>query len=280
VQLLPTVDFHGHKVTRLICGGNPLSGFSHVSGELDWEMIEYYTMPKVQDLLTECLANGINTFQSRGDRYQMRAVLEHKLAGGTIQWIAQTASEFASIPGNVAEIARYKPIAIYNHGTHTDNCWHTGRIGEVRDILMAIHDKGLPAGVGSHIPEVIEFVQDKGWEADFFMCCLYNLARGYKSAPATDQNAYALERYPAPDPPRMVQTIVKTSKPCIAFKLMAASRNCKTPQSTREAFRFALSSIKPTDMVDVGMFPKYTNQVAENAGYVREILTGATRTNR
>ena len=45
-----------------------------------------------------------------------------------MQWIAQTASEFASIPANIAEIARYKPIAIYHHGTHTDNSWHTGKI--------------------------------------------------------------------------------------------------------------------------------------------------------
>ena len=37
---LPTADFFGHAVSRLICGGNPFSGFSHVSAELDREMIE------------------------------------------------------------------------------------------------------------------------------------------------------------------------------------------------------------------------------------------------
>ena len=31
MTMLPTVDFFGKKVTRLICGGNPLSGYSHVS---------------------------------------------------------------------------------------------------------------------------------------------------------------------------------------------------------------------------------------------------------
>ncbi len=269
---LPSVDFFGHKVSRLICGGNPLSGFSHFSAELDRDMVEYYDMPNIQALLKECWENGINTFQSRGDRHQMRAYLEHQLHGGQMQWITQTASEFASIEGNVAEIARYKPIAIYHHGTHTDNSWHAGEIERVRDIVKAIDDQGLPAGVGTHIPEVVEYMEEHGWETDFYMCCFYNLARGYKAAPATDKAAYEKDRFPAEDPPRMAATIRATSKPCIAFKIMAASRNCTTPDRTREAFRFAFENIKPDDMVDVGMFQKYRNQVKENAGYVRELL--------
>jgi tetratricopeptide (TPR) repeat protein len=109
------------------------------------------------------------------------------LSGGQMQWIGQTASEFASLRANVAEIARYKPIAIYNHGTHTDNSWHSGKIDSIRDIVRCIKDLGLPAGIGSHIPQVIEYAEERGWETDFYMCCFYNLARQYKSAPAVDQ---------------------------------------------------------------------------------------------
>ncbi|MFH1007209.1 MAG: hypothetical protein V1800_06880 [Candidatus Latescibacterota bacterium] len=272
MDLLPTVDFFGHTVTRLICGGNPLSGYSHVSDALDREMIEYYTMPKLQDLLNECWANGINTIQSRGDRHQMRMMLEHQLSGGKVQWIAQTASEFADIGSNIAEIARYHPIAIYHHGTHTDNSWHMGKMGAVHDVVKAIHDKGLPAGIGTHIPEVIEYVEDRGWEVDYYMGCFYNLARQYKSAPATDQDAYAKDKFPREDPARMTQVMRQVDKPCIGFKLMAASRNCDTPKDVCQAFRYAFDHIKPTDMVDVGMFQKYKNQVAINASYVRELL--------
>ena len=182
-KTIPQVDFFGHKISRLICGGNPLSGFSHVSPALDREMIEFYNMPNLQALLDECWKQGINTFQSRGDRHQMRMYLEHQQRGGKMQWIAQTASEFADISANIAEIARYNPIAIYHHGTHTDNSWHTEKIDAVRDVVKAIHDQGLPAGVASHIPEVIEYMESGGWETDFYMCCFYNLARQYKSAP-------------------------------------------------------------------------------------------------
>ena len=269
--MLPAVDFCGVEVTRLICGGNPLSGYSHFSGELDREMVEYYTMPNLQTLLDECWANGINTFQSRGDRHQMRMFLEHRLNGGSMQWIAQTASEFADIGRNIQEIAGYKPIAIYHHGTHTDNSWHTGTIDRVQDIIKAIHDTGLPAGIGTHIPEVIEYVEDRGWDIDFYMCCFYNLARQYKSAPAVDQDAYARDQFPEDDPIRMTTIIQKIAKPCIGFKIMAASRNCKTPQDAKNALAFAFEHIKDTDLVDVGMFQKYKNQVAENAAFVREI---------
>ena len=158
--------------------------------------------------------------------------MEHKLQGGKMQWIAQTASEFASITGNIAEISRYDPIAIYHHGTHTDNSWHAGRIDAVRDFVKAIHDHGLPAGIGSHIPKVIEYVEEKGWEVDFYMCCFYNLARGYKSAPAVDRDAYAQDRYPPPDPVRMTAVMRQIDKPCIGFKVMAANRNCTTPGAT------------------------------------------------
>jgi hypothetical protein len=271
--MLPQVNFCGHKVSRLICGGNPLSGFSHVSSELDQEMREYYSMPNLQALLDECLTHGINTFQSRGDRHQMRMYLEHRLNGGEMQWIAQTASEFANISTNIGEIARYKPIAIYHHGTHTDNSWHSGTIDKVRDFLKVIHDQGLAAGIGTHIPQVVEYMEEKGWETDFYMCCFYDLARGYKSAPASDQNAYAHDRFPSEDPEKMTAVMRHVNKPCIGFKIMAASRNCVTPQATKEAFRFALTNIKPTDIINVGMFQKYKNQVEENTRFVSEILT-------
>ena len=271
---LSTVDFFGKKVSRFICGGNPLSGFSHVSRELDREMIEYYSMPNLLSLLDECWKNGINTFQSRGDRHQMRMYLEHRQDGGEMQWIAQTASEFGDIRANIREITEYDPIAIYHHGTHTDNSWHTGNIDAVHDVVKAIHDHGLPAGIASHIPEVIEYAEEHGWETDFYMCCFYNLARQYKSAPATDQDAYARDQFPVADPPRMTGIIRTVQKPCIGFKIMAASRNCSTPETTRAAFQYAFDNIKPGDMVNVGMFQKYRNQAAENAAMVREILGG------
>ncbi len=130
----------------------------------------------------------------------------------------------------------------------------------------------MPAGIGTHIPGVIEYIEDKGWDVDFYMGCFYNLARQYKSAPATDQNAYAKDQFPKEDPDCMTEVIRQVEKPCIGFKIMAASRNCDTPLDVKNAFQYAFDRIKDIDMVDVGMLQKYKNQVAENSKFVREIL--------
>ena len=274
--MLPTIRIGDKEVTRLICGGNPISGISHYSAEMDEDMLHYYSMPSLQALLDECWRQGINTVQTRGDRHTMRMYMEHRDNGGQIQWIAQTASEFADIHANIAQIAHYGPVAIYHHGTHTDNSWHQGTIDQVQDYLKDIHDRGLPAGIGTHIPEVIEYAEENGWETDFYMSCFYNLARSYKSAPAVEQTAYAKEQYPDSDPPRMTAVMRQVEKPCLGFKIMAANRNCGTPESVKQAFEHAFATIKPQDAVVVGMFPKYRNQVEENARFVREIL-GAAR---
>ncbi len=270
--MLPTVRIRDKELTRLICGGNPISGISHYSREMDWDMLRYYTMPRLQQLLDECWRQGINTVQTRGDRHTMRMYLEHRENGGEMQWIAQTASEFSDIYANIDQICDFEPIAIYHHGTHTDNSWHEGTIDRVRDYLKAIHDHCLPAGIGTHIPEVIGYAEDKGWETDFYMCCFYNLARGYKSAPAVERSACATEAYPEGDPDRMTAVMRQVGKPCLGFKIMAANRKCARPESVRQAFEYAFANIKPTDAVVVGMFPKYSNQVEENARHVREIL--------
>jgi len=272
MDMLPTIKIAHLEVTRLICGGNPFSGFSHVTAELDEEMIRYYTMPRLQECLDECWRQGINTVQSRADRHQMRMYLEHRLKGGQMQWIAQTASEFADIRANIGETARYQPAAIYHHGTHTDNSWHAGRIDLVADIVKCIKDHSLPAGIATHIPEVVPYAEEHGWETDFYMCCFYNLARGYKSAPAVEQNAYARDRFPPEDPEKMTAVMRQVSKPCLGFKIMAASRRCATPESTKQAFADAFARIKPNDAVVVGVFQRDKNQLAENAALVREIL--------
>jgi hypothetical protein len=235
-------------------------------------MVEYYTMPRLQEILAECLRCGINTFQSRADRHQMRMFLEHRLAGGQIQWIAQTASEFADHKAHIREICQYEPMAVYHHGTHTDNRWHLGKIDEVADLVKFIKDQGLPAGIGSHIPEVIEYAEEHGWETDFYMACFYNLARGYKSAPAVDRKAAAGEMYVEGDPARMTATIRQCQKPCLGFKIFAANRKCADQEGVKAAIQYAFDHIKPIDGVVTGMFPKYTNQVEQNAQYVREAL--------
>ena len=67
----------------------------------------------------------------------------------------------------------------------------------------------------------------------------------------------------------MSRFIRQTKKFCFGYKILAASRNAKTPEDTRNSFEYALKNIKKGDAVIVGMFLPY--HVRDNTKYVKEI---------
>jgi hypothetical protein len=69
----------------------------------------------------------------------------------------------------------------------------------------------------------------------------------------------------------MYKVMRATTKPCFAFKILAAGRVTNVEQ----AFRTAFESIKPTDGVFVGLFPRAKDEVRENAERVHRLLAGA-----
>lgn len=272
--MLPTIRLGDADVTRLIIGGNPFSGNSHVSAEMDAEMEDYFTTQTVKDTLWSCLEHGINTAQMRADKHIMRILREFRQDGARMHWIAQTASEQASFEGNIRQIVKYEPAAIYLHGSITDALYKQGDIAEIKHRLRVIRDTGLPAGLCSHMPEVILRSEDEGWGADWYMCCVYNLSREDRVSSAITGNANMDEPFFDEDIPVMYETIRKVPKPCMAFKILGATRRCATPWDVRRAFQEAYANIKPTDGVIVGMFPKDRDQVRENCEIAKEILEG------
>ena len=77
------------------------------------------------------------------------------------------------------------------------------------------------------------------------------------------------EVYLRSDPPKMCSVIQKVGKTCLAFKILAAGRTCNKPEQVREIFQSVFSHIKSTDAVIVGMYPRYTDQITENAELTR-----------
>ena len=273
-SLLPTVKFKEYDVTRLIVGGNPLRGNSHYSTDLDREMSEYHTVENVVETLLHAEKCGINTMQSRGDDIIFEMVRAYRKAGGTMHWIVQTASEKPDLFQNIREIAELDPIAIYWHGSMTDRMWKEGRIDELRDYIEAIRDTGKLVGVACHMPHVLQYVEDQGWDVDFYMVCFYNVAKVerdsiFVSGKRVEEPFDDEDREPACE---FIRTI---DKPCIAYKILAASRKCGSPAEIRQTYQYAFDNIKPGDAVDVGMFQKHTDQVGMNAHLVREILSKA-----
>jgi len=268
----PQVALGRHMISRLIVGGNPISANSHVSAALSREMMDFFTAAAVKRLLRECEAAGINTWQSRGDRHIMRLLHEYRQEGGKIQWIAQTASEFADIPRNISAIAGLGAVGIYHHGSQTDKFWAAGKIEQARDMLKAIRDTGAAVGLGTHIPEVVDYVESKGWDLDFYMTCVYNLSRSREEAEGLAGRKVDGELFWDPDRERMLERVRRTAKPCLIFKVYGATRHCGSEAQMRSALELAARYAKPADCFVIGMFPKYREQVQENCRLVRSVL--------
>ncbi|MBN2290761.1 MAG: hypothetical protein JXQ83_15610 [Candidatus Glassbacteria bacterium] len=275
---LPTVDFGPCRVTRLIVGGNPFVWNSHFTEEMNLDMQGYFTSERVVETLHRCQAAGINAFQGRGDFHRVLYYLElFRRQGGSLHFIAQTASEMADIHRNIRVLAASGAAGIYHHGTQTDKFWLEGRIDKVRDYLETMRDTGVRVGLAAHIPEIFDYVEDKAWDLDFYMVPFYNIARKPRESILVS-GKFQEEVFDPEDPPVFCRFIRSTARQCLAYKIMGAGRKCGTQEKVKQAFEWAFSHIKPTDCVVVGMFPKYLDQPSLNAGYAVEAIRAAERT--
>ena len=143
--------------------------------------------------------------------------------------------------------------------------------------LKRVHDAGMLAGVGTHIAEVVDVVESKGWEVDYYMTCVYERHR------SAEQLRKLLGHVPIPvgevylteDPPRMFKSIQQTKRPCLAFKILAAGRLSERKAWVEQAFRDTFAGIKLSDAVIVGIYDRYSDQAAEDAALVRRYGTPA-----
>ncbi len=237
---LSTISVGFRRVSRLIIGGNPYSGISHHSSAKSKELENYYTASQIMADLQEAERCGINTVLARADRHIMRVLNEYRGSGGEIQWIAQTAkrNEYANLMDHIRLIARYQPIAIYQHGGTTDQLFDEGKLDSLRDALGLIRGLGFAAGIGTHDPQILKYCYHEGFDVDFYVCALYNHTRHPEMYLSADRDA-------------ALAVIQAVHLPVIAIKVLAAGRI--EPVS---AFRFALDRIKPIDAIAVGMDTK------------------------
>ncbi len=266
------------EVTRLISGGNPLCGNSHFTPDMSKDMREYFTAEEVVKYLHKLQASGIDTLQARGDFHRILYWRELFMReGGQLQFITQTASEMHDVFSNIRVIAATGAEGIYLHGTKVNNWWLDGEIDKAEDYLKCMRDCGVQVGIGSHIPEVFDYVEEKGWDVDFYMTCFYNLQRQKRESALVDPfNKGALEEFHEDDPPKMIRVIQQTDKMCLAFKILAASRRCQTQEDVRAAFEYAFANIKAKDAVVVGMFPKYEDQIRLNIEHTLHAIQATT----
>jgi len=267
---MPRVPFGPHTVSRLILGANPINAGSHLSVFVNHQMRRYFTPENLTALLHRCEELGVNTWQSGGGN--LAQWQDHCAAGGQMQFISLAAPN-PNDPDEPRRLAQAGVLGIAHHGELTDVLFKQGRLGEVREFCKTLRDtaadgtSAVQVGVSTHMPDVVATIEEQGWDVDFFMTCVYERHRSREEL----QRLLGAVPIPVPevylesDPARMCDAIRQTSKTCLAFKMRAAGRLCETPQAIEAAFEFVLTHIKPTDAVIVGIYPEYSDQVAENA---------------
>lgn len=266
------VNFFGHEITRLIVGDNPFNGHSYVQHKIPGsEMKKFYTAEKLKETFRNIEETGYNAMLPLADPYIIRLLKEYQEEGGNLKYIWQP-----YMPMNqdvsMREIKDLNTIGIYHQGTTTDFLYETGNINEIKENIKKWRELGVPVGLGTHYPEVIELSEEENWGADFYLACLHNARRGRRGEQSgflTGKSKANLIFYPE-DRPIMLNTIKNVEKPVIAFKIFAGGQmfDEKTPEEIREAikgvYEEVFSSIKPNDIAAIGVFQRDSDQVKEN----------------
>jgi hypothetical protein len=266
-------------------------------------MAEWYTPDRVTSVLHQCNRYGINTFntgmvQPGGLRpggkeglqsaswippvvsYRTREVLDRLEADGgkmNLVLIVHEGLNPGQVKPDLVAIAKIlKPLAMYYVGDTVDRNFQNGTMNVIREWCKKARDTGVKIGVGTHNPEVIQMVEDEAWDIDFYFACVYNRTRSvgeYRKMFSGELPLGDRDIFLAADPPRMYKAIRQTKKHCFAFKILAAGRISDDQAEVDQAFQLAYESIKPTDCVCVGMFPKLRDEVRENTERVARILS-------
>jgi len=261
--MLPTVDFCGLTVTRLIIGANPFGGFSHQSKQRDQEMLAYYTPPRIIETWRRAEEAGLNTMITNNEtEHVMLAVREYLAKGGSLQWIAQLncRKRHQQMTDAIDEAVAVGCKAIYFHGARVDEAYAAKDADTVRRWCDHVRRRGLPVGVAAHAPEAHLWVAELD-AVDFHAVCFFNCGSLHDGKG---------QKFKLKDVAAAVDCIRGLGKPCIGYKIMGAGRI-----DPRMAFEYAFEHIKPGDVVNVGMHRGDDDGMIEkNADMVSEILAG------
>lgn len=258
-----------YQVSRLIVGSNTFHGYSHFNRIMSRQMTEWYTPERVAEVLRRCEQQGINTWQFSHHERAMADLARHRAEGGKMQWILLSHSEIENDHRIIKEVVKQKPLGIVHHGGSAERKRRAGRVQEIKDFLKSVRDSGVLVGFSTHDPRFLEQVEEENWDVDFYMTSLYYLSRSPDEFRKLLGQRPIGEIYLPEDPPLMFAAIKKTRKPCLCYKVLAAGRLIDSEKTIDEAFRTTFENIKPNDSVIIGMYPRYSDHVAENADRVR-----------
>ncbi len=273
------VSFFDHSVSKLIVGDNPFNGHSYIEDKTTGaEMKRFYTAEKILETLFHIEESGINTMLPLADPFIIRLLAEYEYAGGKLQYIFQPYMPMNQDVSIRQMMSLRNTIGIYHQGTTTDQLYETGHCDEIRAMIAKYHTMGIPVGLGTHRPDVIELSEREGWDVDFYLACMQNARRnreGEASGFITGKTKATLKFYPE-DRPVMLSCLQKVNKPVIAFKIFAGGQMFlgKTEEekcaAIKQAYHDVFTALKPNDLAAIGIFQRDADELAQDVKLYEE----------
>lgn len=268
---LPTGRIRHVQISRLICGGNLISGYAH-SRDLIYvsDLLKtYFTDEKIMETWAQCEAHGINTMICYpNDRHAIDVYRRYgQERGGKIQYIAQIDPKPEDLVTAVNDAVATGAVGAFLVGNAGDRWVRERRFPLIKELLKITKDHGLIAGVAGHELRTPMSMEEAGLEPDFYMKTLHHTQYWSHRRPEQTQEVidnYAADNYWCINPDETIAYMKRLSRPWIAYKVLAAGAI-----HPREGFRYAFQH--GADFACVGMFDF---QVAENVAIAREILAG------
>jgi hypothetical protein len=259
VPSLPRGKLGKLSVTRLICGGNLISGFAH-SRDLIYVsplLKHYFTDAKILETLALCEKSGINTMILRLDDDTLRVIRAFRQERrGKLQWIAQVKLPEQDRWSEIKRAIDAGAEGVYIHGGVGDELVKAGQVEILGQALEVIKKSGVTAGLAGHQIAVPMACEKAGLKPDFYMKTFNS--KSYWSAGPKERRDNLWEENPQATKAFMAEV----DRPWIAYKVLGAGAI-----QPREGFAYAFEN--GADFLCVGMFDF---QVVEDVQICRNAL--------
>jgi len=273
---LPMGSIGKVKISRLICGGNLISGYAH-SRDLIYVstlLKHYFTDEKIMDTWALAEQHGINTMIVNPEDARAAALYgKYRARGGRIQYLSQLGPAKDDLKTPVQRARDAGAVGAFLLGNLGDAWTREGDVGRIGELLALIRQEGLIAGVAGHELRTVMAVEKAGLAPDFYMKTLHDT--NYWSKRRPDQmkeviDNYRVDNYWCMDPKETIAYMSELRRPWIAYKVLAAGA---IPPHAGFEHAFANGA----DFIAVGMFDF---QIAEDAAMLPGIVQAAQNRDR
>lgn len=256
------------QISRLICGGNLISGYAH-SRDLIYVsplLQHYFSDEKILETWALCEQHGINTMVLYPEDKRAAGLYEkHRASGGKVQYLAQINPSKTDLKTSVKQAKDTGAAGAFLLGNLSDAWTREGDTKLIGELIANIKSAGLIAGVAGHELRTIKAVEDAKCEPDFYMKTLHST--NYWSKRRPDQmkeviDNYSIDNYWCMDPDETIAYMSELNRPWIAYKVLAAGAI-----HPKAGFKHAFEN--GADFAAVGMFDF---QIAENVAVTADVV--------